>query len=127
MNANRHRYRLPFKCYRCKALGFQYYEFTGQEFTECGYHINCSCEGHPSYEVNGRPQFSTGLTDSKGNEIFEGDIVRGMLDFGPAGFHEVTVPVRWREDDGYAWYYFDKPTIEVIGNAHQNPELLEGK
>ena len=67
----------------------------------------------------------TGLTDKNGKKIFEGDIVRAMMDYGPAGFYERTVSIGWLDDVGYQWQYFDIPTIEVIGNIHDNPELLK--
>jgi len=66
----------------------------------------------------------TGLKDKNGNEIYEGDIIRGMHDFGPAGFHSVTCSVRWNNEVGYQWNYWDLSTIEVIGNIFENPELI---
>jgi hypothetical protein len=67
------------------------------------------------------PQQYTGLKDSKGNPIYEGDFIRGMFDFGPAGYKEEIVPVIWTNEDGYQWNYWDLSTIEVIGNKHQWP------
>ena len=68
----------------------------------------------------------TGLTDKNGTKIFEGDIIKAMMDYGPAGFYERIVPIEWLNDVGYQWQYFDISTIEVIGNIHDNPELLGG-
>lgn len=67
----------------------------------------------------------TGLHDKAGVEIYEGDVVRGMLDYGPGGFHQVVAPISW--DDLYGWrlWYFQDGTVEVIGNIYQNPELLD--
>jgi len=63
-----------------------------------------------------------------GKEIYEGDILRGLIDFGPGGEHECTWKVaigplgpsvqgwQWNEGEEYA-------LPEVIGDVHQNPEL----
>ena len=64
----------------------------------------------------------TGLTDKNGKKIFEGDIVKwDAVEWGT----EYCEPVVWdysffgvRQND---WKEF----CEVIGNIHDNPELLE--
>ena len=67
----------------------------------------------------------TGLKDKSGKKIFEGDIVRAMMDYGPAGTREAVVDIGFKKLGGYRWQYFDLNTIEVIGNVYDNPELLE--
>ena len=66
----------------------------------------------------------TGLKDRNGVEIYDGDIIRGMHDFGPGGFVEKTAQVHSHETDGYQWNYWIILTMEVIGNIYKNPELL---
>lgn len=74
-------------------------------------------------------EFKTGLKDKKGKEICEGDIVDD---------YSRICEIRWSEhftafevvndDDGYvANIWFVAKYGEVIGNIHENPELLEGE
>ena len=71
------------------------------------------------------PQQYTGCHDSANKEIYEGDLIRGMFDFGPAGFSELMLPVCWHNIDGYQWNYWNLSTIEVVGNAFEQKELLK--
>lgn len=73
----------------------------------------------------------TGLTDKNGKKIFEGDIVQH--DFGVEQIGVQYAVVEY--DSKYAsfmikplcdWMYCEKDDCEVIGNMHDNPELLEG-
>lgn len=77
----------------------------------------------------------TGLTDRNGDRIFEGDIVTGLFLFGLS----VNAVVTFQDGAfGLEWYRGNVKTFnaftsicnveyEVIGNIHDNPELLEVK
>jgi len=81
----------------------------------------------------------TGLYDKNGKEIYEGDILK-------SGWLDKNVICQWK--DKYAGFYIDVPgfsynfsynketaevisltinpeNIEIIGNIHENPELIE--
>ncbi|CYU77217.1 hypothetical protein HO662_02785 [Streptococcus suis] len=80
---------------------------------------------------------STGLFDKNGKEIFEGDVVvvyDELNEFEPEVYEIVY------SQDNLAWIFYDNEShdfylistctwdeLEIIGNAHQNPELLEGQ
>lgn len=82
----------------------------------------------------------TGLTDKNGKRIFEGDIVSatGLTPHPEWEYDSVTGVVEWcggafgvegRKNDDYtpyAWLYDSCAACrEIIGNIHDNPELLE--
>lgn len=75
---------------------------------------------------------STGLTDSAGKEIFEGDVVKMAKDFySEPTYYEV---VRHRggayrlesEQHGYE-LWLRHTDCEIAGNIYENPELVEVK
>lgn len=71
----------------------------------------------------------TGLKDRLGKEIWEGDIIKHYM-----GDSLQTNPsvVKWNSDGGWSpWLEFEGDSYtrvskaEVIGNIHENPELLK--
>lgn len=89
----------------------------------------------PAYQVHTKTvgQY-TGLTDKNGRKIFEGDILHGFMPDYTVEPERVGV-VKWGD---WGWLVcFNKPewkvprvglgcfSGEIIGNIHDNPELLE--
>lgn len=66
----------------------------------------------------------TGLLDKNGEEIYEGDIIRGPHDYGPGGFIEVAAPVKYHVIHGYQLHYFLLDQTGVIGNVWEDGGLL---
>ena len=100
-------------------------------------------ESEFEYQTDPEPliELYTGLKDKNGKEIYEGDIVEFKADHHSEDLEGVgsvkmdTLPDSdgWENADYLCWAIDDHcislscAITEVIGNIHENPELLEGK
>jgi uncharacterized phage protein (TIGR01671 family) len=113
--------------------GFVIYPDGKMEFPEGGWDLHGQDDGYPLMQF-------TGLKDKRGNDIYEGDICRGILNYpgelflndppnlvdevGEIRMHEF-MWLLWDEDE-YKQGRIDRyDTIEVIGNIYENPDLLK--
>lgn len=91
-----------------------------------------ACTNHGDKPLSGAIQIwceYTGLKDKNGKEIYEGDIIR-------AWGRNYEIKICEMQDSDCSYFYqgwgFDNSSlyeehdfVEIIGNIHENPELLE--
>jgi uncharacterized phage protein (TIGR01671 family) len=80
------------------------------------------------YEYCDYVQF-TGLHDSSGKEIYEGDIcdfwIEGDLYMGVVNYEDSACSYYFDVDDETSFQMVEANTAEIIGNKYENPELLK--
>ena len=131
-------YKFRGKCTQSKkwVTGFYYYCKTDRKHFILSLSTNLIAGKERQEEIIVDPETVgqyTGVKDKNGREIYEGDVVL-YLDFG-IRYHDeefINKGVVERSDWGFAFSNretikmedMDLSEIEVIGNIHDNPELL---
>lgn len=103
--------------YYCEA---EMFDHTGTEY----FIIEYSCDGTQYHVASATVGRYTGLTDKNGKKIFEGDIIHVVTP---------TTTGNYQVKFGYGMFYiginmplaYVRHSCEIIGNIHDNPELLE--
>ncbi|MFE8095838.1 YopX family protein [Bacillus toyonensis] len=129
-----------------REIKFRYFDTKRQEFiTDYDvYFIDSNCilagdlDNPPVVDITKNVVVSqyTGLKDSKGNEIYEGDILKGPTLYEIPENHSTTYSY-WDVTYKNASFYLGDSTIEedidwileeceVVGNIYENQELLDG-
>lgn len=113
--------------FRGKTVGGDWIEGTPMVFTDNFVQICRPLEHNETVIPESIGQY-TGLTDKNGKKIFEGDIV--TIPSYRGGKHKTVVYFKNGkfavDGSNYSFKDISPRNMEVIGNIHDNPELLKG-
>lgn len=123
-----------------RVVEFRAWDIDKQEYITW---FEIGCEGCvTTQEPNCSPDYPnvileqyTGLKDKNGKEIYEGDIIRICRSYGYGFLPKGAVAVVFYDENECCYKLkkqgkfrlTSKKIVEVIGNIHENPELLEDK
>ena len=104
----------------------RYFYFTLEQWAErkCNYSGDWDEKVSRSKEME---QF-TGLHDKNGREIYEGDVIETETCYGTVCFEDGQFGFKVKPDNNYVGNLMDLTTwhsIEIIGNIHENSNLME--
>lgn len=116
-----------------RTIKFRAWNKENEEYIN-GYDVLLRCDGSAisryalgaldtDMPVNAIIEQYTGLKDKNGKEIYEGDIIRVSYGYNYEVRQFRTGAWRIGRDDLCVW----ADSSEVIGNVHENPELLGGE
>lgn len=99
------------------------YHILGKDdMREDGHHVAQDSDRPTWVDIETVGQY-TGLTDKNGKEIYEGDIILHKDMVKP--YHVIYNVHQFTPNDGFRSLSYPKHW-EVVGNIHDNPELLKG-
>lgn len=105
-----------------RAKSIDGYWVSGDLHLQCKYpHIHTAERRSVPIDPTTIGQF-TGLTDKNGKEIYEGDIIRHKDMVKP--YHVIYDGHQFTPNDGFRSLSYPKHW-EVVGNIHDNPELIK--